>query len=95
VPVTAMDSPSFGANTILRHLQQEDAIVQACAAQSGTNPTALAAVRRDKLPHLCSNCKKEGHLAPYCIKPGGGMASKSLDEARTAQRNARRNGQQW
>jgi hypothetical protein len=84
----AMDSPTFGANTIIRRLQQEDAINRACAAQSGTNPTALAAVCRDKPPWLCSNCKKEGHLATYCIKTGGSMASKTLDEAHTAQCNA-------
>jgi hypothetical protein len=87
-----MDSPSFGANTILHRLQQEDTIVQAHAAQSGTNPTTLAAVCRDKLPCLCSNCKKEGHLMLYCIKPGGGMAGKSLNEACTTQCNARQNG---
>jgi hypothetical protein len=87
-----MDSPSFGANTILRRLQQEDAVNRARAAQSGTNPTALAAVCRDKPPRLCSNCKKEGHLATYCIKTGGGMAGKTLEEACTAQRDARRNG---
>jgi hypothetical protein len=88
----AMDSPSFGANTILRCLQQEDSINRAHAAQSGTNPTALAAVRRDKPPRLCSNCKKEGHLATYCIKSGSGMAGKTIEEARTAQCNARRSG---
>jgi len=77
----AMDSPSFGANTIIRRLQQEDAINRARAAQSGANPTAFAAIRRDKPPRLCSNCKKEGHLAAYCIKAGGGMAGKTIDEA--------------
>jgi hypothetical protein len=86
----AMDSPSFGANTILRRLQQEDSINRARAAQSGTNPTALAAVRRDKPPQLCLNCKKEGHLATYCIKSGGGMAGKTIEEACTTQCNARR-----
>src|SRR6266851_2217040 len=49
-----MDSPSFGANTILCRLQQEDAINWARAAQSSTNPTTLAAVRRDKPPR-CYN----------------------------------------
>ena len=66
---------------IIRHLQQEDAINRARAAQSGANPTALATIRGNKPPRLCSNCKKEGHLAAYCIKSGGGMAGKTLDEA--------------
>jgi hypothetical protein len=89
---STMDSPSFGANSILRRLQQEDAITRARAEQSGGNATALAVIRKDKPPRLCSNCKTEGHLASYCIKAGGGMAGKTLEEARTAQRNARRNG---
>ena len=82
---SAMDSPNFSAATIIRRLQQEDAINRACVAQSSNNATALAAVRRDKPPRLCSNCKKEGHLVSYCIKQGGGMAGKTLDEARAAQ----------
>ena len=89
---TAMDSPSFGIKTILRRFQQEDAINRARAEQSGSHPTALAAVRRDRPPRVCSNCKKEGHLAAYCIQTGGGMAGKTLDDVRTAQRNARRGG---
>ena len=85
----AMDSPSFRANMILCCLQQKDAINRAHAAQSGTNPTALAAACRDKPPRLCLNCKKEGHLATYCIQLEGGMAGKTLEEACTAQCNAR------
>ena len=83
-----MDSPSFSANTILHCFDQEDAITRVHAAQGGHNPTALLASRRDKPPRICSNCKKEGHLAKYCILPGGGWASKTIEEAHNAQRAA-------
>jgi hypothetical protein len=83
-----MDSPSFNANTILHRFDQEDSISRACAAQGGQNSTALLASRRDKPPRICSNCKKEGHLAEFCIQPGGGLAGKSIEEARNAQRAA-------
>src|SRR6266851_636836 len=75
-----MDSPSFGANTILCHLQQEDTIIHAHADQSGNAATTLTAICRDKPPYVCSNCKKEGHLASYCIQTGEGMVGKTLDE---------------
>jgi hypothetical protein len=89
---SSLNSPNFGVNSILRRLQQEDARARSCAAQSGDTATALAAIRKDKPPRICSNCQKEGHVANFCIKPGGGMAGKTLDEAHTAQRNARRSG---
>src|SRR6266851_7247301 len=87
-----MDSSLFRANTILRYFQQEDAMTRAHATQSGTTATALAAIQRDKPLRICSNCNKEGHLTTYCIKPGGSMARKTLEEAHTAQHNARRSG---
>jgi hypothetical protein len=89
---SSLDSPNFGVNSILRRLDQEDSRARSRAAQSGDTATALAAVCKDKPPRICSNCQKEGHIANFCIKPGGGMAGKTLDEARTAQRNARRSG---
>src|SRR5712671_4298297 len=87
-----MDSPSLGANTILCRLQQEDTIIHTHADQSGNAATTLTAICRDKPPCVCSNCKKEGHLASYCIQTGEGMVGKTLDEVRTAQWMARCNG---
>ena len=93
--LTAMDSPSFNANTILCCFDQEDSISHACVAQGGQNSMALLALRRDKPPCICSNCKKEGHLIKFCILPGGGLAGKSIKEACNAQRAAsRRHGNQ-
>jgi len=87
---SSLDSPSFGINSILRRLDQEDSRARSHATQSGDTATALAAIRKDKLPRICSNCQKEGHITNFCIKPGGSMAGKMLNEARTVQCNARR-----
>ncbi len=59
-------------------------MTRAHATQSSATTTALATICRDKLLRICSNCNKEGHLTAYCIKAGGGMAGKTLDEAHTA-----------
>jgi hypothetical protein len=91
--LSAMDSPTFSANTILRRFNQEDSINRARVAQGSHNSMALLATCRDKPPRICSNCKKEGHLAEYCIQPGGGLAGKTIEEARNAQRAAWESGQ--
>jgi len=31
---------------------------------------------------LCLNCKKPCHMSEFCIQPGGGMAGKTIAEAR-------------
>jgi hypothetical protein len=37
----------------------------------------------------CTNCKKLGHNAVYCIVPSGGMASKNIQEAKDVQKKAK------
>jgi len=49
--------------------------------------TALAAVTNKPRP-ICANCKRANHHTEFCIAPGGQMAGKSIEEARTAQRAA-------
>ena len=83
--LSAMDSPTFSANTILCHFDQEDSISRTCVAQGSHNPMALLATHWDKPPRICSNCKKEGHLVEYCIQPSGGLAGKTIKEARNTQ----------
>ncbi|KAF8800456.1 hypothetical protein BYT27DRAFT_7216956 [Phlegmacium glaucopus] len=34
---------------------------------------------------LCIICKKHGHSAQWCIRPGGGMAGKTIEESKEAQ----------
>ncbi|KAF8238592.1 hypothetical protein L208DRAFT_1487574 [Tricholoma matsutake] len=40
--------------------------------------------------YLCMNpaCKKPGHTIEYCIKPGGGMAGRSIEELVAARQTA-------
>jgi len=45
---------------------------------SGSDPRTPAVV--------CSNCKRLHHTIDFCIKPGGKMAGRTLEEAKAAQR---------
>ena len=49
---------------------------EAHVAQSSTRP---------KLKCMNSNCGREGHTLPYCIKEGGGMAGKTIADTRVKQ----------
>ena len=89
---------NFTAKTIIEHLLEEDHLVQ-CHVEQGqpanpyfsssslSTPTVFAALSsRSRSPRpVCANCKREGHDTDYCISPGGKMASRTVDEARTAQ----------
>lgn len=59
------------------------------AAQSGLKSKANPFRKEARLIVVCSNkmfCGKTGHTIDTCIKPGGGMAGKTLDEAKAAKR---------
>lgn len=65
-----------------QHLQNQPTSEPPAAFLSRTATTKAAVSER------CGNsgCGKTGHSAKYCILPGGGMAGKSIPEAREAQR---------
>lgn len=54
--------------------------------------TALVVQSAGRTPLICANCKGRHHTADYCIKPGGGMAGKTVAES-TAQRRADKDAQ--
>ncbi|PPR07145.1 hypothetical protein CVT24_010767 [Panaeolus cyanescens] len=61
--------------------------------------TALATTshhkKSDKPPVVCSNCKGLHHSAEFCIRDGGGMEGKTVEQSKEARRKAReaaRNG---
>jgi gag-polypeptide of LTR copia-type len=96
---------NFTAETIVDRLLEEDNLVRRRVEQgqpanpysvssSLLSPTAFAAIAsRSRSPRpLCANCKREGHGTDFCISPGGKMAGRTLDEARTAQRAAQPKG---
>ncbi|KAK2467749.1 hypothetical protein APHAL10511_000044 [Amanita phalloides] len=68
---------------ILRLLENEQRL-----CDTGRNPTtstsiALTTKSSCQCP-TCSNCKKLGHIADYCISSGGGMVGKTIEESRKA-----------
>ena len=70
-------------------LQEEDLITFCEKDNALPKNTALAAVTNKWERPICANCKQPGHHTEYCIKAGGQMAGKTLEEARAAQSAAR------
>ena len=90
-----MDDPSFDWVGALKRIETEAALVQQCV-ELNVGPTAstiaLTASSESKAkvqPSIvCSNCKRPHHTIDFCIKPGGRMVGRTLDEAKAAQRAA-------
>jgi hypothetical protein len=85
-----VDDPSFSSTTIIRRIHQEEDLIRHRTAQS-TQPTSSVALATQarastRTRPSCTHCKKVGHAADFCIQPGGKMAGRSLEEAKTAQR---------
>ena len=75
---------------ITRHVERGQAANPYTLSPSISSSSAFAATLscpRSPCPP-CTNCKREGHSVDYCIAPGGKMAGRSVDEARTARANA-------
>src|SRR6266550_8154627 len=71
---------------IIRLLENEQRLLN--ADKSTSSPaTALLAKTKSNVPS-CSNCKRPGHSADYCISPGGGMAGKTIEESKRARKEA-------
>ncbi|KAF8331779.1 hypothetical protein F5887DRAFT_1175828 [Amanita rubescens] len=65
---------------IIRLLENERRLLNADKTTSSP-ATALLAKTKPNIPS-CSNCKKPGHSADYCISPGGSMAGKTIEESK-------------
>jgi hypothetical protein len=81
---------NFTSKDVVRRLLQEDQLVRRRAEQNtpAASVSALAAQGQGRPRSLCTNCKKPGHLADFCVRPGGKMAGRSIEDARNAQRAA-------
>jgi transposase InsO family protein len=82
------EEPSFSSKSIIRRFAQEDSHSR---RRNDVNPvasTALAAQTQGRPRSVCTNCKKPGHGVDFCVQPGGKMAGRSIDDARTAQHAA-------
>ena len=84
-------SPSspYTPDNLIRFMEQEYQMLMG-EKQRGTKSDALALTAQSsskgKQALTCSNCKRPGHIAQWCIRPGGGMAGKTIDESKEARR---------
>jgi len=86
------DDPNFDWAAAIRCIDTEAALAQRRAEMTVT-PTTIALVGTSgsdpKTPVVvCSNCKRLHHTIDFCIKSGGKMAGRTLEEAKAAQRAA-------
>jgi transposase InsO family protein len=82
------DDPKFSSRSILRRFAQEDSMTRQDNETQSHTPSILVAQSNGRSRALCTNCKRTGHLADFCIQPGGKMAGRSIDDAKAAQRAA-------
>ena len=68
-------------------LLREEQTINICDNQNPDNTVLAAISNKSGKPTrpLCSSCERPGHKAEFCIAEGGGMAGKTLEEARAAQ----------
>ena len=90
------DDPSFDWMAAFRRIETEAALAERraeiSAGSTTTTTIALATLNdaKDKLQPvvICSNCKRPHHTIEFCVKQGGKMAGRSLEEAKATQRAA-------
>jgi len=86
---SASSSSPYTVDHLLRFLEQEYQMLLGDKQRGAkTDAIALAAQvsSKGKQPITCSNCKRNGHVATWCIRPGGGMAGKTIEESKEARR---------
>jgi hypothetical protein len=76
------DDPSFSSETIERRLRLEGSLIRIRAEK--TLQTSSTSQGRARSRPVCANCKKPGHLADFCVRPGGKIAGRSINDARAA-----------
>jgi hypothetical protein len=81
----------YTSNDIRRFLENEQSLIE--NDQRAEHKSSIALMTRPHAqkmssPFLCSNpaCKKTGHTVEFCIKQGGGMAGKSIEESKAARK---------
>jgi len=89
---SASASSPYTAGHIRSRLDLEQQVINAETACSCPTGEALAAkLDSSRTTAFCTNCKRPKHTADYCVRPGGGLAGKSVDEAMAIQREKRLN----
>jgi hypothetical protein len=92
----------FLSDHILLYLEQDLQLLLGDEQRSGTaDAVALAAQSsqargggrscggRSSSSECCSNCKRPGHTADFCVRAGGGMAGRSIEDAQNTWRKGK------
>jgi hypothetical protein len=84
---SASSSSPYTPDNLIRFMEQEYQMLMG-EKQRGAKSDAIALATQSsskgKSALICSNCKRSGHTAPWCIRPGGGMAGKTIEESKEA-----------
>jgi len=75
----------------IRAIVQERVDLMSDANSSAPTSIALAARstpknNKSRTTNYCTGCKQPGHTHPYCIREGGGMAGKTIEESKAQRR---------
>ena len=85
------DEPNFNSAVALKRIETEASLEQrrselATQTSSIALSASLPKARRGDV--VCTNCKRLYHTADFCVRSGGKMAGRTMEEAQTAQRAA-------
>ncbi|KAF8800335.1 hypothetical protein BYT27DRAFT_7117784 [Phlegmacium glaucopus] len=83
----------YTVNNLIDFLEQEYQMFlgdkQRIAKSDSAIIFAAQSHQKGKTLILCIICKKHSHSAQWCIRPGGGMAGKTIEESKEARRRER------
>ena len=86
---SSLPSSPYTPDKLIKFMEQEYHMLMG-DKQRGAKGDAIALAAQASLKGkqivTCSNCKRTGHIAQWCIRPGGGMAGKTIEESKEARR---------
>ena len=83
----AMEKNPFTSVQLCSYLDGEQSLLNSDSERSpAADSIALSTQTQPGSQVVCTNCKRNGHTAVYCISPGGGMAGKTIDKSKQARR---------
>ena len=84
-----IEDPTFTSSTILCNFTQHDNFSHHQSIMGVQSSALVAQGQGQERPRsLCTHCKKPGHLADFCVRPGGKMHGRIIDEAHSTQHAA-------
>ena len=90
--MASKESPAMPL-TVLNYLCEKQKIIDSNSSAHTASSIALVAQsspsprnNKSQLALFCTGCKSPTHTHPYCIRKGGGMAGKSIEESKAQRR---------